>query len=383
MAVILQKKQIASIVNEATKQTLGTDVDILTDSLDAQGVIDNGIQIDNANAYKNFLENLLVQVAKYIYVERTYTGSAPDILRDNFEYGQLIVKVRTDLDEAQDNQSYMLVDGGSYDDNVYEANDVHTKIFKESQTFEVRKCITNKQIKNAFTNATELGSFISMLFTYVENSLTLKMERLIYMMLSNACAETILSNDTNRAVNLLALYKVLNPSTTLTEADCFYDKEFLRFAYATIKDYTEMIKGEATIFNEEGNSVFTPKDLQHLVVYSKFAQNMKTYLQSDTYHKDLVDGLRYQEIDHWQFRGVDDETRTCIAFDKTSKGNSFRQSYILGILFDHDALGVCQDNPSVETHYVKSAQFTKYWYKRETMYFTDFGENIICFYVSD
>lgn len=383
MAVILQKKQIASIVNEATKQTLGTDVDILTDSLDAQGVIDNGIAIDNANAYKNFLENLLVQVSKYIYVERKYTGSAPNILRDNFEYGQLIVKVRTDLDDAQDNQSYQLVDGGSYDDNIYEANEVHTKIFKESQTFEVRKCITNRQIRNAFTNATELGSFISMLFTYVENSLTLKMERLIYMMISNACAETILSGDSNRAVNVLAKYKVLNPSTPLTAATCFYDKEFLRYFYSVVKDYTMMIEGEATIFNEEGNSVFTPKDAQHLVVYSKLAQNMKTFLQSDTYHKDLVDGLQYQEIDHWQFRGTTDDVRTCIAFDKTSKGNSFRQSYILALLFDDMSMGVAQDNPSTETHYNRSGQFTKYWFKKETMYFTDFGENIICFYVAD
>ena len=57
--------------------------------------------------------------------------------------------------------------------NVYTPNEVEVKLFMDQITFEVRKSITNDQIKNAFTNATQLGNFVSMQFGYVQNRLEL------------------------------------------------------------------------------------------------------------------------------------------------------------------------------------------------------------------
>ena len=46
--------------------------------------------IANANAYKNFVENLMVATSKYIFRFRAYESKAPNVLRDSQEYGQLI-----------------------------------------------------------------------------------------------------------------------------------------------------------------------------------------------------------------------------------------------------------------------------------------------------
>ena len=88
MAVVkLTTTQVKDLVNDATKQTLGEEA-IQTEDL--SNVIDMGTAIANANLYENFIYNLLVATAKIIFVERKYTGMAPNVYRDNFEYGQLV-----------------------------------------------------------------------------------------------------------------------------------------------------------------------------------------------------------------------------------------------------------------------------------------------------
>lgn len=380
-SVILTKKQVAQVVNTAVDNTLGENQSLVTEDL--QGVVDTGVLLANANAYENFVNNLMVATAKVIFAARKYAGKFPSVLRDNFEYGQLIQKIRGKLPEAVDNQSWQLTDGTSYDDNIFVADDIQTKIFKDSTTFEIRRSITNDQIKNAFRSAQELGNFVSMVSTLVENALTLRMESLIKMLIANMAGETFHTANAVRSVNLLGEYKVIYPSTTLTTTDCLYDKDFLKFATARISEYQGSLENYSVLFNESGAEVFTPKNLQHLVLLSKFADNCKTYLESDTWHNEFVKMPYNETVDAWQ--GNPDNTLANKAkIDiTTSAGNAVTITGVLGVLFDHDALGVTQDDPSVETKYIRSAQFTNYWYKKNTMYFNDFDENFVLFYMAD
>lgn len=384
MAVVtLSKKQVAELVNGATKEILGEST-VVTEDL--TGVVDMGVALANANAYKNFVENLLVQIAKVRFVDRKYSGKAPNVYRDNFEYGQIVEKVRSKLDEARDNQSWMLTDGGSYDDNVFIANDVSVKLFMNNVTFEVRKSITNKHIKNAFTSGTELGKFVSMVLTMVENSLQVKTDRLIMMTINNFAAEVYNNRSTvpTASINLLAEFKAIYTDSTLTASNCLYDKDFLIYASARIKEIQKDMENYSTLFNQSDAEVFTPMDLQHLVLLEKFEANVSTFAQSSTFHDDFIKLPYHSTVNAWQGTG------TANTFDgkgkimvKTASGNTVTVTGVIGVLFDHDALGITQDAPNVETHYVKSAQFTNYWFKENTMYFNDLDENFVLFYVAD
>ena len=85
MALItLQPKQVADLTNDALKNTLGEETTLLTENL--EGVVDIGTSLANANAYKNFIENLMVATAKYIFRFREYKAKAPNVLRDNYEF---------------------------------------------------------------------------------------------------------------------------------------------------------------------------------------------------------------------------------------------------------------------------------------------------------
>lgn len=385
MALItLQPKQVADLTNDALKNTLGEETTLLTENL--EGVVDIGISLANANAYKNFIENLMVATAKYIFRFRKYKAKAPNVLRDNYEFGQLIQKIRTKLPNTSENQSWKIQPNASYDDNVYTPNEVEVKLFMDQITFEVRKSITNEQIKNAFTSAAQLGNFVSMQFGYVQNRLELDLENLTYMTINNYMAELIKlntgGNAGKRVIPLLTLYKAQDPNadSTLTADQVLFDKGFLIYAAAKIKDFMNLMQRYNVSFNAEEFETFTPEDLQHVCLYSQFVDNMATYAESSTFHDEFIKLPEGFKVDYWQGIGSNSVAdRTKISIEVASDGTKVEKSYIIGFIFDHDALGINHDQPSVETHYVKSAQFTNYWYKEKLGMFNDLSENGIVF----
>lgn len=385
MALItLKPTQVAELTNDALKNTLGQETTLLTEDL--EGVVDIGTSLANANAYKNFIENLMVATAKYIFRYRAYSAKAPNVLRDNYEFGQLIQKIRTKLPKTSENQSWNIQDNASYDDNVYTPNEVEVKLFMQQITFEVRKSITNDQIKNAFTSATQLGNFVSMQFGYVQNRLELDLENLTYMCINNYMGELIKlnvgGNAGKRVIPLLTKYKAEDPNAdaTLTADKALFDKGFLIYASAKIKDYMNLMQRYNVRFNAEEFETFTPESLQHVCLYSQFVDNMASYAESSTFHDEFIKLPEGFKVDYWQ--GLGDDTvadRTSIKIEVASDGTAVTKSYIIGFIFDHDALGINHNDPSVETHYVKSAQFTNYWYKEKLGMFNDLSENGLIF----
>lgn len=377
MALItLKPAQVATLMNDAVKNTLGDNATILSEDLSE--VVDVGTALANANAYKNFLENLMVATAKYIFSFRPYTAKAPNILRDNYEYGQIIQKIRTKLPKSFNNQSWEIQAYASYDDNQYIPNEVEVKLFMKQITFECRKSITNDQIKNAFTNATELGNFVSQQFGYVQNKLQLDLENLTYMVINTAIAKKV---NAVKQVKLLTKYKAEVPGAdaTLTSDKCLFDKGFLIYASATLKDYIRLMQRYSVAYNDENFENFTPEDLQHVVLFSKLVDNMAYYAESSTFHDEFIklpEGFSFEYLQGLGDGTIKDRTTVDVTLPG---GDSIKASYVAGIIFDHDAIAINHDQPSVETHYVKSAQFTNYWYKEKLGSAVDFSENMVVF----
>lgn len=379
--VTVKTTDVASLVNAATASILGESA-VLTEDL--SNVIDVGIALANANAYKTFVDNLLMRIGKTVFVSRVYTGGAPKIYRDSFEYGQITQKLRAKLDEAKINQSWALVSGTTYSDNEFVQSQISCKIFKQDDAFEIRKSITKDQIKAAFTSASELGNFISMLETMVQNSIQVKMDSLTMMTINNFTAE-VMNNETakpNTSINLLKAYNALK-STTLTAEQCIYDRGFLQYATGVIKKYQKKIQKYSTLFNQTATQTFTPKEKQHLVLLEEFSENCDTYLAADTWHDEFVKLPYSDTVSAWQGTGKDNSFSSCSSINvSTASGSKVAKTGIIGVLFDHDALGITKDEPTIEVNYIHSGQFYNYWYKEHVMYFNDLDENFIVFYVA-
>jgi hypothetical protein len=112
---------------------------------------------------------------------------------DAWEFGSVLEKISADVPEAEENDTWNLTDGQSYDQDVFHKPTVTAKFFNSKVTFEVPVSITERQVKESFSNAAQLNGFISMIYAAVEKSMTIK-ATLIMRTINNMIAETVLAD---------------------------------------------------------------------------------------------------------------------------------------------------------------------------------------------
>lgn len=382
-------EQIATLVNNSLKEVLG-ETDLIAEDL--TNVVDVGTTLFNSNSVDNFVKKLVDQVGKIIVVDRKYTGQAPKVLMDAWEYGAVLEKISFEFPVvAQDNKSWELTDGVEYSQDVFTAPKAEVKFYSNRITFEIPMSIAEMQVKSAFQSATQLNAFVSGIFSTIENTLTLEFDKLIMQVIANATALTLHDEypDGNyteksgvKAINLLKLYND-KFTKTLTVKDCIYDSDFLRFAVAQMNLQVDKMKAYTKLYNIGKKSRFTPTDLLHVVVLSEFQKNIPQYLLSDTYHDGYLSLPKYETVPYWQGTGTD------FSFDKVSSihtnfdsSDEVTASGILAVMFDHDCLGVSNIHQRVRSHVNERAEFTNYWYKNEAGLFNDMNEQFVVFFVA-
>lgn len=381
----MEIKQIYEIVNNATKETIG-DSALLTEDL--SNIVDVGTAVFNASAFDAYVRSLVNHIGKVVFVNRPYRGSAPSVLMDAWEYGSVVEKIHSEMPEAVENESWELTDGASYDPHVFHKPKAEAKFFNKMTTFEIEASITEMQVKQSFSNATQLNAFVSMLFNEIDKAMTVRTDALIMRTIANMIAETkkdaTATSATTRAVNLLTEYNTQFSSNTITAADAIYTPEFIRFAAYKIALYTDRLTRMSTLFNVGGKQRFTPKDLQHIVLLSEFASAADVYLQSDTFHDEYTRLVNAERVPFWQGSGTDYAFGSTSKIDAVAASGGDRQEItgVLGCIFDRDALGVMNNNQRVTTQYNPKAEFTNYFYKKDARYFNDLNENFVFFYVA-
>ena len=384
--------QLHTLINAVTKEVLGEKAIVQED---LSNVVDIGKQIIDSDNVDNYVKKLVNHIGKVIFVNRLYAGGVPSVLMDSWEYGSILEKISAELPDAVENESWNLKDGQEYSPDVFYQPKVSAKFFNSKVTFEINMSFTEKQVKESFSNAEQLNGFISMLTTSIENSMTIKLDALIMRTINNMVGETISAELTNdkgiidltkssvKAVNLLALYNATIPTANALTADkAIVSPDFIRFATYTIGMYSDRISKVSTLFNIENKTRFTPKDLQHVVLLSDFANASSVFLKSDTFNRDEIELPKHETVPYWQGSGeaysFDDVSSINI---KTSTGKTVVAKGILGVIFDRDALGVSNLDRRVTTNYNPKAEFYTNFYKFDAGYYNDLGENFVLFFI--
>lgn len=385
----MEINQLHPLVNAATQEVLGESGVV---NEDMSNLVDVGDAVFNADAVDRYVRSLVNHIGKVVFVNRVYAGSAPSVLMDGWEYGSVLEKIRVDLPDAVENESWELVDGASYDPNIFHKPKVSAKFFNKRITFEVDISVTEKQVKQSFSNATQLNSFVSMIFNAVENSMTLKLDGLIMRTINNMIAETLYDqyedNDYEvgsgaRAVNLLYLYNQKFPNNAITKAEAMVSPEFIRFASMTMANYIKRLSTFSKLFNIGKTAKFTPSDRLHVVMLSDFQSAAGAYLQSETFNNKFTALPDAETVPFWQGSGQNytfDEISSINV--RTASGHDVSTDGILCVMFDREALGVTNMDRRVRTNANGKAEFINYFYKYDAGYFNDLDENFVVFFVA-
>ena len=392
-------KQLASVLN-GTLSTTGI-IDQVTGNAavaaeDLSDIVDIGKTVldytgqSNTN-YDSFMRNLIDQVGKIMFVDRVYTSQAPNILKDGFEYGSILEKVRCEVPDARDNATWDLfnypVNGGAAYPDPFELSkpSATAKFYNSKATYEIPITLTDVQLREAFQSASQFGSFISMIENRIRMKMTLCNDGLIMATIANLMGQKF---RLGANVNLLEAYKAVNASATVTAANALVDKEFLRFASKTIAQYKKYLATASTLYNGDGSSsylTFTPADKLKFIANTEFSKSLDAYLYSDTYHNEFVNLPGYEEVAFWQGTGTSNEDRLKIdvTVDDGSTGTEIVRDGILAVMFDDEAAAVCNQNFRVTSAYNGRGEYTNYFYKWDAMYMNDLLENCVVFNISD
>lgn len=376
--------QIHDLLNTVTSEVLGSEAPVKED---LSNLVDVGTEIINADKIDNYVNKLVHAIGKVEFNNKKYNGKAKNVLMDSWEYGAILQKIDAELPEATENSTWNLVNGQSYDPNIFYQPKVTSQFFDSKVTFEIPVSFAEKQVKGSFTNAEQMNGFLSMLTNSVDTSFTIKLDELIMRTINNYIGTVLSKKDPNTSVNLLDLYNKMS-GEKLTVDKCLTEPKFLRYANFIINTYLGRITRISKLFNVGKRERFTNAESANLILLSDFVNSSNVYLQADVQHNEYTKLNNFDTVPYWQGSGTGygftDISKIDVKVnDGTSTGKDISQTGIIGVLFDRQALGVTNLDKRVTTNYNPKAEFYTNFYKADSGYFNDFNQNFIVFYVAD
>lgn len=360
---------------------------------DLSNIVDIGKTVLNYTGqsnenYDSFMRNLIDQVGKVVIVNRTYVSQAPNILKDSWEYGSIMQKVRVSVPEVRDNATWDLFSypkqNEAYPDPFELSKPGATaKFYNSKNTYEIPITLTDYQLKEAFQSASQFGSFIAAIENRIRMKQTLCNDGLIMATIDNLIGLT-LSGNGGKVVNLLTAYNTATGST-LTAATALTNKEFLRFASATIAKYKKYVAQASAKYNAGNYITFTPADKLKFVANTEFAKALDAYLYSDTFNEEFVKLDGYSEVPFWQGSGTADGDRLTVdvSVDVNGTATAVKNTGVLAVMFDDEAAAVCNENYRTTSIYNPRGEYTNYFYKYDAMFMNDVEENCVVFTIAD
>lgn len=378
-------EQVYELLNQITGELTGKE-DLVTNDL--SNVIDVGTAIFDATSVDNYVKSLVNKVGRFIAVNRTYKPPYPNIKRDSWEYGSVLQKVRCAIPEAEANPSWQLTAGEGANQFLFTPPTVTTQFWNSKTTYDISMSFTEMQVKESFNSRSEMMAFIGMIENAIRTSKTIKEKGLAEQAISNFMGEKIYNN--NGVVHLVSAYNdAYNPETPITMATAMYDPSFLRFASVQMMLFKDRLKDASNVFNLGTVPTFTPEEYLHVCVNSEFAKSVEAYMTADTYHDAMVALPNYDTVNFWQSLrddpgGLGTKTyyniNTTSAIDiATSAGHSVAKAGIVAVMFDRDAIMLCNENDRVTTAYNAKQEFINNFYKFDISLFNDLNENGIIF----
>lgn len=384
----LSAKQIYTIVNEVAGQAMGSNALAVVDNA---GLVALGSTVlGNSETKNNFINALTDRIGRTIVSFRAYHSHFPDFERDSIEWGNILQKLKIGMPDAEKDQSYDLVDGSSVDQYKINKAKVNQLLFTNETPWQTHITVHLDELEKAFIDSTAMGAFISGMFGEVQNRIELALENLSMDCLNNYMAELILrkGNKPTRIIHLLTDYKD-KTGTDLTDKplEALNSADFLSYVIRTINTIsTTMEYMTCGIYNDtvgitgetlSVNTRHTPKSEQELMLYIELVNALKTNINSKAFNMDQVAiDIPFKTVPFWQSM----KNPTNIDIKPASGGVEVKQPFIMGVMFDREAMGTYKKNYTSLTSPINAAgKYYNVFYHMITMYFNDLTENAVLF----
>ena len=339
----------------------------------------------------NFVRSMIDRIGRMVFVERPYRRIFPDLRRDDWEFGSIMTKSRFKRFQAKTNPSWGLQAGQIVEQFAFEPPEVLTKFYNAKDAWQIDCSFADVQLREAFTSPREMDRFLSGIESAVQRSFDAKMDEIASRTLNGLIAEKLHSG--KGVIDVLTEYNsTLAAGDQITAAEAPRNPDFLRFLAYRVKLTMRRIAIATSWFqlaDEPGYETETPNDRLRFAMHSDFAEALGVYLQSDTYHNELVDLGSFDSVPLWQTSGsVGGSSDQGFDFMATSRIDAkcpsdntqvVNRTGIIGVMWDFDAAAICNYNKRVLTAFNNNGEYFTNFYKCETHSIIDMMENSVVF----
>lgn len=382
----MEVNQIYTIVNSAAAQALGS---AAIAAVDTSTFVSLGDQIlGSQTAVSSWLNTLYTRIGETIISSRPYSNKLRGLMMDRETYGLALQKIKVRMPQAEADQAWTPEQGGTVDHYKVNKLGVSQKIFAQNSPYQFHISTPLFQLREAFISEAKMAEFIAAKTVEVRNMIELVAEQTARLALATAAAYTWdnAQTDTNKVHFLDAEIPGLSDLGVTAPLDFLYSDIFLRGSAGIILKASDRLTDLSTLYNVEAETRHTPKNMQKLVMISDFSRNMRTMVEYAAYNPAMVEIGEHIDLGFWQDGKAGSETTAIVKPEGAatvvpySESGSAAPGYLLGMLFDRDAIGVYHDFESVLTTPINAAgaYFNTYWHMRR-QYFYDPSENVVLF----
>lgn len=301
----------------------------------------------------------------------------------------------------------------------YEQHPVHPLEMNFANSIVWQDCITRyeDQIKIAFSGEDEWARFWAGVLTEKGNDIEQRKEAHNRTTLLSRMAIAGAIGDSNSAIKTLGTVVDLTAAynakfgTTYTGAQLrtTYLKEFLAFFISEFKVISNMMTKRSLYYHaapkltlSDGDHYIlrhTPKSEQRFMMYTPIWEQAKAQVMPEIFNTEYLQLEQFESVDFWQTFSLSDSDKAAIDFKVTVPGwledmitggkttvdtpYEFKPDYVLGVLFDKDAVLTDFQFEAARTTYPEARKnFVNTWFDFGLGSVGDPSENFIVFVMS-
>lgn len=395
----MKVNQIYSILNDINKQLWGKDA---VDVNNLAGLVSMGKTVmSSSDNMDKFINKLVDRIGKTVVRTLDLELDFPALFMDSFTFGAVLQKITVNPFDSIENAEWE-VGADDFEPTFADIHkcDIVVSYFTGVDTWKFQRTIPDNLFDSAFTSETSMGNFIDAIIKAMNDSMVMSINNMSQTAVNNFIAEKIKVN--NGVINLLSGYNnMVGAGNTITADKAMYNKDFMRYAVNEIRKYIKYLNKPSYLYNtgviENGATTpvlrATARDNMHVIFNTWFTSAVESYLESDTFHNELVKLPLYTEVPYWQGNKGENTvndftTNTSIKVVPSSEEGKddptdVEASGVIGLLADRQAIAVGinkQRNGAfrndIDAYTNVSASATK-------MFINDLSENGIIFIVAD
>lgn len=418
MARTFTPRDCHAIMNQLVKEATGQ---ASISVVDSSTFVSAGEKV-MATGTENVLNSLAVVIGRTFMAVRPYNAKLLIINALNTElYTNRIRKIsfysRNALESGDFNtQLYTNLQGGFDNGSNPDSNNVSQSTasmwiqnkpevlemnFGGQSVWEDSTTIYENQLKVAFTNEVEFGRFVGGIMTEKANDIESQKEAFNRMILLNYIGGLYDMNTSGTVVNLTSAFNTkYGTSYTSEQLRTTYATEFMEFFTALFKITSDYMTNRSANYHwsptktdSAGNSLtllrHTPKEKQRFIYYSPLFTEAKAKVFPEIFNPQYLMEPNGEGVTYWQNINSPAEVKVTPAVPDDStglqiQGESVELPYVVGVLFDEDALMVdYQLDRAASTPLEARKNYRNLWWSFSRNAINDFTENGILFYMAD